>query len=190
MLLVEAQRRGLGIQQQHATGYQRHACRALFKATEGRAQVHRHPLQRRLGIGGIGPEADPFLVDEQPRGFIVHLTMATGGRQAQAAYTTGLAQQLATVTHQPLLADALFADEEQEVVATGVAEQAQPFDGEGGPGQEQRLAPLPVIVHADEHRLLAFALDGRQQQAGVAFALIEALETTGELGQDLTVPVQ
>src|SRR5690606_29259532 len=102
----------------------------------------------------------------------------------------GLAQQLATVTHQPLFADALFADEEQKVVATRVAEQAHPFDGEGGPGQEQRLAPPPIIIQGDEQRLLAFALDGRQHQASVAPALTEALEATAELGPDLAVPVQ
>ncbi len=82
-------------------------------------------------------------------------------------------------SHQPLLADTLLTNQENEIIAGTVAIQAQPFDGEGRTRQIERLTPGALGIQADQHRLLTLALDGSQQQPLLVRAMVEPFEAPG-----------
>ncbi len=182
-LAVEVQRRRLGIQGQQTTRHQRHASRHLCQRAERLDQIDRLTLQRRLGIRRVAPEADVLLVNVELPGLVIGLAEGALRRQAEPAHAPCFTEQAALAAHQPLLADTFLAEQEYEVVARAVAVQAQPLDGKRGARQIQRLAPGPVVIQADQHRLLALALHGGQQQAPTFEAMVEALETPAVLGQ-------
>ena len=176
-LSIQVQRRRFGIEQQQATRHLRHAGCGFGKATERLAQVHRRAQQRCLGSRGVMPEANAFLVDVERCVLVIHLAVATFRRQTQPAHTLRRGQRALGDGHQPLLADALFAQQKGEVVARLVAEQAQALDGERGFRNVHRLAPAPLAIQPQQQRLLAARIEGGDQQALCAGAVIQPLET-------------
>ncbi len=89
-----------------------------------------------------------------------------------------------------MLADALLTEQKHEVVVRAVAVQAQPLDGECGARQVQRLAPGTRGIQADQHRLLALALDRGEQQALAVDAMVQSFEAPGVARQAVTGGVQ
>ena len=129
------QHRGFGIERQQSARHQGHARCGMGQAAERLAQIDRLTLQRRLGVGRVAPEADVLLVDVELPGDVIGLAVGALRRQAEPAHPACFTEQAALAADQPLLADTLLAEQEQEVVARAVAVQAQPLDGECGARQ-------------------------------------------------------
>ncbi|MNM86000.1 hypothetical protein D3C81_981420 [compost metagenome] len=114
---------------------------------------------------------------------IIRLAERALRRQAQGAHLACLGQRLAMLGDQPLLTDALLANQEQEVVGGAVAVQAQALDGIAGIGQVARGAPTALCIEAGQQRLLTLLVDGGDHQAGASGAVVKGFEAPRQLAK-------
>ena len=181
LLLEQLQLRSLWIKRDHTTRHQRHGTGCALGIVE---QRHRDAFHLGFRVRRVGPPADVLLIDQQLIGGVVHLAELRRRRQRQAAYTLGLCQQRRTIAHQPLLALALFAHQENKQVGRRVAIQAQAVDRIVAGRQVQRRAPaFAGAIQADQHGLLALVIQGGHQHLGPGGAGVEAAEVTLETRQ-------
>ena len=187
-MLIEVQARRLRVQRQHAAGLAVHGADAGLQTAKGRTQVHR--LARYVGfrLGRIGPQADAFFVDEQAVGGVVGLAILGARRRRQATQAQRRGIQPGAVADQPLLALAVFAEQEQVQVAGLIAVQAQPGHGVIASRQCLHRAPLASgRVERHQDRLLGAAVQAGNDELLALRAAVQTGIGARQASQRLTV---
>ena len=180
-LLEQLQLRGFRVQREHPARHQRHgACfpRGVVEQRHGRA------LNLGFRVRRVGPPADVLLVHHQSLGCIIHLAVLRRWRQWQAANTLRLGQQGRTIAHQPLLALALFTDQEHKQVGRRIVIEAQAIDRKVAGRQVQRRTPgFSGAIQTDQQGLLAVVIEACDQRLSAGSAGVQTAETALEPGQ-------